>query len=105
MRKRNYRAGVAAVLVGAILFSPLLCGMPCLEARGMRAGAAVEAAAPAEELVGEFAESAVVGCVLTHVVLNVDLSEWEDVFEAGTLVWVGVVAVEVIGAIERGWRG
>ena len=109
MWKKNYRkavaAGVAAVLVGAILFSPLLCGMPCLEARGMRAGAAVEAAAPAEELVGEFAESAVVGCVLTHVVLNVDLSEWEDVFEAGTLVWVGVVAVEVIGAIERGWRG
>ena len=109
MWKKNYRkavaAGVAAVLVGAILFSPLLCGMPCLEARGMRAGAAVEAAAPAEELVGEFAESAVVGCVLTHVVLNVDLSEWEDVFEAGTLVWVGVEAVEVIGVIERGWGG
>ena len=58
MLKKNYRkavaAGVAAVLVGAILFSPLLCGMPCLEARGVQSGAAVEAAAPEEELVGEF---------------------------------------------------
>jgi hypothetical protein len=109
MLKKNDRkavaAGVAAVLAGAILFSPLLCGMTCLEERGVQAGAAVESAAPAGELVGEFAESAVVGCVLTHVVLNIDLGEWADALNEGNWVWVGVEAVEMIGAIERGWRG
>jgi hypothetical protein len=106
MLKKNYRkavaAGVAAVLVGAILFSPLLCVMPCLEARGMRVGAAVEAGAPAEELVGELAESAVLGCVLTHVVSQLDFSGWTDVVRVGTWVWVGVEVVKVFDGV---WRG
>jgi hypothetical protein len=105
MLKRNYRAGVAAILVGAVLFSPLLCGMTCLEARGNRSSVAAEVAPSAEELAGEFVGSEVVGCVLTHLVLDIDLSGWEDVFELGNLVWVGVEGVELIGAIGRGWRG
>ena len=104
MWKKNYRkavaAGVAAVLVGAILFSPLLCGMPCLEARGMRAGAAVEAAAPAEELVGEFAERPVVGCVLTHVVSQLDFSGWTEGLQVGTWVWVGMEMGKLVTVVE-----
>jgi hypothetical protein len=105
MLKKNYRAEIAAILAGAALFSPLLCGMTCLEARGNRPSVAAEVAPSAEELAGEFVGSAVVGCVLTHLVLNIDLSGWEDVFELGNLVWVGVEGVELIGAIGRGWRG
>jgi hypothetical protein len=104
MLKKNYRkavaAGVAAVLVGAILFSPLLCGMTCLEARGMQSRAAVEAAAPAEELVGEFAESAVVRCVLTHVVSKIDFSELTDQVEVGNWVWVGVEVGKSVKVVE-----
>jgi len=107
MRKTNYRAvvaaGVAVVLAGAVFFSPLLCGMTCLEARGARPDAAAEFAPTVEELAGEFVGSDVVACVLTHVVLNVDFSGWGDVFTGGTWIWAGVEAVELTGAIGRGW--
>ena len=103
MRKRNYRAGVAAVLVGAVLFSPLLCGMTCLETRGVRPSVATEVAPTVGELAGEFVGSGVVGCVLMHVVWDIDFSGWEDSFTSGSWIWVGVEAVELIGAIGRGW--
>ena len=103
MRKRNYRAGVAAVLVGAVLFSPLLCGMTCLETGVGNSGAAAEVMVPAGELAGGFAVSAVVGCVLTHVVLNIEWSDWTDVLNIGNWVWVGVEAEELVSAI--GWSG
>ena len=102
MLNTNYRAVVAAVLVGAALFSPLLCGMTCLEARGIRPSAAVEVVPPAEELGAELAVSAMIGCVLTHVVLNIDLSDWADVLNYGNWVWVGVEAVELVSAIHLG---
>jgi hypothetical protein len=105
MGKRNYRTGVAAVLVGAFLFSPLLCGMTCLEAHGGNSSAAAEVMAPAGELAGEFAVSAVVGCVLTHVIFSIDFSDWTDVLKDWDWVWVGVEVVELVGGIERGWRG
>jgi hypothetical protein len=104
MLKKNYRkavaAGVAAVLAGAILCSPLLCGMTCLEGRGIGAGAAVEAGAPAEELVGELAESAVLGCVLADVVLKIDLGEWADALNEESWVWVGVEAGRLVTVVE-----
>jgi len=100
MLKRNYRAVVAAILAGAALFSPLLCGMTCLEERGIKPSAAVEVMPSAQELVAEFAESGVVGCVLTHLVLHIELSDWADVLSDGNWVWVGVEAVELVGAIE-----
>jgi hypothetical protein len=102
MGKRKYRAGVAAVLVGAVLFSPLLCGTTCLGARGGNLGAAAEIDTPAVEIAGKFAESAVVGCVLTHVVLNIDVSEWADVLNDGNWVWVGVEGVELVQGVLRG---
>jgi len=106
MRKTNYRtveaAGVAVVLAGAVLFSPLLCGMTCLEAHGARPEVAAEFAPTVEELAGEFVGSAVFGCVLTHVVLEVNFSEWEDVLNDGNWVWVGVEVVELIEGALRG---
>jgi hypothetical protein len=103
MRNGKYRTVVAAVLVGAVLFSPLLRGMTCLESRGVGPSPATEVLPPAEELAGEISESEVVGCVLTHVVLNIDVSEWVGAVQGETLVWVGFKAVELVGAIEREW--
>jgi hypothetical protein len=101
MLKRNYRTVVAAVLVGAALFSPLLCGMTCLEGRGVQAGAAVEVAPAAGEFLGEFVESGVVGCVLTHVILRVDASDWGEIARVGIWVWAGVETVRSVGVIGR----
>jgi sirohydrochlorin ferrochelatase len=101
MRKKIYRAVVAAVLVGAVLFSPLLCGKTCLEARGGKQSEAAEVVAPAAELAGEFAKSAVVGCVLTHVVLSIDVNGWTDVLNDGNWLWVGVEAVELVRGVLR----
>ena len=106
MLKRNYRAvvaaGVAVVLAGAALLSPLVCGMPCLEARGIGPGAALEVVSPAEDLAAEFAESALVGCVLSHLVSKIDFSEWANQVDVLTWVWVGV---EVLRLSDEAWRG
>jgi hypothetical protein len=102
MGKSKYRTVVAAVLAGVVLFSPLLCGMTCLEGRGVRPDVVTETVAPAAELAGEFAVSGVVGCVLTHVVLNIDLSGWADVLNDGSWVWIGVEVVEMVRGALRG---
>lgn len=102
MSSRKYRKVVAAVLVGAVLFSPLLCGMSCLETNGIRPSAAVESASQAEELAAEFVGSALVGCVLSHVVSKIDLSRWTDQVDVVTWVWVGVV---VLRLSDEAWRG
>ena len=100
MGNRKYRTVVAAVLAGAVLFSPLLCGMSCLETSGGNSSSGVEVA-PAAELAGEFAVSVVVGCVLTHVILNIDGSEWAELARVGTWVWVGAETVRLVGAAPK----
>ncbi len=92
MGKRKIRAGIAAVLAGAVLFSPLVCGMSCLEARVSRASAGAEIVRPAEELVAGFVESAVVGCLLTHVASKID---WTERVDVEGLVQVGVAVVRL----------
>ncbi len=102
MGKRKIRAGIAVVLAGVVLFSPLVCGMSCLEARVSRANAGAEIVRPAEELVAGFVESAVVGCVLTHVASKIDFSEWTERVDVEELVRVGVEALRFFGRI---WQG
>jgi hypothetical protein len=108
MGKSKYRSVVAAVLAGVVLFNPLLCAMTCRDVRGVRPDVAAEVVSPVEDLAGESAESAVVGCLLTHVVLNIDLGEWADVANVGNWVWVGVKAVPLLGGIAGelwAWTG
>ena len=101
MGAKKYRTVVAAILTGAILFSPLLCGMTCLEEQGIEAKSGVEFVLPAKELVAGFAESAVVGCVIPHLVSKIDFSEWADQVDVATWVWVGV---EVLRMFSEVWR-
>jgi hypothetical protein len=102
MGTRKYRTVVAAILIGAFLFSPLLCGMSCLESNGITASAAVESAPRAEELAAEFVGSALVGCVLSHLVSKIDFGEWADQVDVVTWVWVGVA---VLRMSDEAWRG
>jgi hypothetical protein len=101
MDTRKYRTVVAAVLVGVVLCSPLLCGMSCLENHVIRASVAGEIASPVEELVMEFARSVLVGCVLTNVVSKIDFSEWTGQVDVMTWVWVGM---EVLRLSDEAWR-
>ena len=100
MGTKKYRTVVAAILAGAILFSPLLCGMTCLEEQGIEAKSGVEFVLPAEELVAGFAESAVVGCLLTRVVTKIDWSEWAEGVDVEGLVRLGVATLRVL---DRVW--
>jgi hypothetical protein len=100
MRKRKYRTVVAAILAGVVLFSPLLCGMTCLEERGIEAKSGGEFVLPAEELVAGFAESAVVGCLLTRVLPKIAFSEWVERVDVEGVVRLGVEALRVF---DRVW--
>jgi hypothetical protein len=102
MLNRNYRTVVATVLAGVAVFTPLLCGMTCLETRGIRPSVGAEVAPSAGELAGEFMGSAAVGRVLTHLVWDIDLSGWTEKVDVESLVWVEVVALESVRAV---WRG
>jgi hypothetical protein len=111
MGNRKYRTVVAAVLAGAVLFSPLLYGMTRLEGCGAGPSAGVEFVPPVGELAAEFAESAVVECVVTGVVSKIDFSEWTERVDVERLVRVGVEALRVFdrvwgrGVWGRGVRG
>jgi hypothetical protein len=98
MLNRNYRTVVRTVLVGAAVFSPLLCGMTCLETRGIRPSVGAEVASSA----GEFVGSAAVGCLLTHLVWDSDLNGWTEKVDLESLVWVGVAALESVRGVSRG---
>jgi hypothetical protein len=95
MGKRKYRTVVAAVLAGAVLFSPLLCGMTCLGTRGGNSNTGV-VVAPAMELAGESVVSRVVGCVLTQVILSIDGGEWAELARVGSWFWVGLEIVRFV---------
>ena len=99
MLKGKYRTVVAAVLVGAALFSPLLCGMSCLETNEIRPSADVENAPGAKELAAEFVGRTLV-CVLSHLVSKIDFSEWADQVDVVTWVWVGL---EVLQLSDEAW--
>jgi hypothetical protein len=88
MLMKKHRLVVAAVLAGAVLGSPLLCGMTCVETPAHGASAAVEAAPAVGEFAGKVVESGAVGCVLTHVVLKIDVSEWMDAVLEEELPWM-----------------
>jgi len=100
MGNRKYRTVIAAVLAGAILFSPLVCGMSCLEARVSRASAGAELVQQVEDLMTGFAVSAVVGCVGTRVVSKIDFSEWAERVDVERLVRVGAEALRMF---DRVW--
>jgi len=101
MGNRKCRTVAAAVLAGAVLFSPLVCAMSCLETQLGETGAPVEVGPVAGELVGEVLENGVVWCLLAHVVLRVEWSEWVELARAGSWVWVGAEAVRMF---DSGWR-
>ena len=99
MSTRKYRMVVAAILAGVALFSPLLCGMTCLEERGIAQKSGAEFVLPTEELVAWLVESGVVGCLLTRVVPKIDLSEWAERVDVEQGARMGIETLRVLGRV------
>jgi hypothetical protein len=99
MGNRKCRTVAAAVLAGAVLFSPLVCATSCLETQLGETDTLVEVVPAAEAFMDEIVDSKVVWCLLAQVVLRVELSESVELALAGSWVWVGL---EIVRFVEDG---
>jgi len=103
MLKINYlavvMAAVAAFVVGAVWYSPLLFGKAYMEVRGMNPGALAHMKMPAAEMLGEFAKNLVIAFVLAHFVARLGVGDWEGAVQLGLWVWVGFQAMLLMGAV------
>ena len=103
MLKTNYLAvvvaAVAAFVVGAVWYSPLLFGKAYMEVRGMNPGAMADMRPPAGELLGEFAKNLVIAFVLAHFVVRLGVGDWKGAVQLGLWVWVGFQAMLLMGAV------
>jgi hypothetical protein len=103
MLKINYVAVVVAALaafvVGALWYSPLLFGKAYMEVRGMNPDAMADMRPPAAELLGEFAKNVVVAFVLAHFVVSLGVGDWKSAVRLGLWVWVGFQAMLLMGAV------
>ncbi len=103
MLRMNYWAialgAVAAFMVGALWYSPLLFGKAYMQVRGMNPDAMADLRPPAGELLGELVKNLVVAFVLAHFVVRLDVADWKGALQLGLWVWVGFQAMLLMGAV------
>ena len=93
-------AAVAAFLVGAIWYSPLLFGEAYVALLRRAAPAAlVEMGGSPGEIAGEFLRGLVVASVLAHVMQRTRAAGWRASLRLGLLTWVGFQATLLLGAV------
>jgi hypothetical protein len=102
MPKTNYlavvAAAVAAFVVGAFWYSPLLFGKAYMMLRGIDPAIA-SMRPPAGELVGEFARYLVVAYVLARFVVLLGIVDAMSAVRLALWVWVGFQATLLVGAV------
>lgn len=91
-------AAVAAFMVGAVWYSPLLFGKAYAELRGLAADAVAATRPPIGELLGEFARNLVVAVVLAGFAAQLSVGDWKAGLQLGACVWVGFQAMLLLGA-------
>lgn len=91
-------AAVAAFVLAAVWYSPLLFGKAYLELRGMNPDAMADMRPPAWELLGEFVRNLVIAFVLAHFVVRLGVVDWKGAVQLGLWVWVGFQAMLLMGA-------
>src|SRR2546422_9534001 len=103
MLRMNYLAivvaAVAAFVVGAVWYSPLLFGKAYMEVRGMDPAAMADMRPRAGELLGELAKNLVVAFVLAHFVVRLGVGDLKGAVQLGLWVWVGFQAMLLMGAV------
>ena len=103
MPKVNYLAvfvaAIAAFVLGAVWYSPLLFGKAYMEVSGMNPGVMADMRPPAGELLGEFAKNLVIAVALAHFVVRLGVGDWKGAVQLGLWVWVGFQAMLLMGAV------
>ena len=92
-------AAIAAFVVGALWYSPLLFGKAYMEVTGMDAAAMADMTPPVGELLGEFARNLVVAFVLAHLIARLGAGDWKAAVQLGLWVWMGFQAMLLMGAV------
>ncbi len=103
MLKTNYVAvvvaAVAAMVVGAVWYSPLLFGRAYMELRGMNPDAMADMRPAAGELLAEFVRYLIIAFVLAHFIAPLGVGDWKGAVQLGLWVWVGFQAMLLMGAV------
>jgi hypothetical protein len=92
-------AAVAAFVVGAVWYSPLLFSKAYMNLRGLNPDATADTSPPVGELLGEFVRYLVVAFVLAYFVVRLGVSDWMGAVQLGLWVGVGFQATLLIGAV------
>ncbi|MCI0330082.1 MAG: DUF1761 domain-containing protein [candidate division Zixibacteria bacterium] len=92
-------SALAAFVVGAVWYSPLLFGKAYLELRGIVPGAVADITPSAAELLGEFVRNFVIAFVLAHFLVGLGFDNWKGAMQLGLWVWVGFQAMMLLGAL------
>jgi hypothetical protein len=91
-------AAVAAFVVGAVWYSPLLFGNSYMKLRGLDPSALADMRPPVGEIAGEFVRNLVVAFVLAYFVVRLG-GGWLGAVQLGLWVWVGFPAMILLGSV------
>src|SRR5438045_260568 len=92
-------AAVAALVVGAVWYSPLLFGKAYMKLRGMNADATTNRRPPAGELIAEFVRYLVIAFVLALFVVRLGVVGLTSALELGLWLWFGFQAMLLLGSV------
>jgi hypothetical protein len=92
-------AAVAAFVVGAVWYSPLLFARAYMQVRGMNPDTMADMRPRPRELLGELLKNLVVAVVLAHFVVRLGVVGLIGALQLGLWVWVGFQAMLLMGAV------
>ncbi|MFN0104010.1 MAG: DUF1761 domain-containing protein [Bryobacteraceae bacterium] len=101
--KVNYFAvlvtAVAALVQGAVWYSPLLFAHEWMTLRGIHPGALADMTPPPGALIAEFVRCLVVAFALAHLVTRLGVVRWTGALQLGALLWIGFQAMAIAGSV------
>jgi hypothetical protein len=90
-------AAVAAFVVGAVWYTPLLFGQAYMRLRGIELGAVADMGLPVGEMLGELARNLVIAFVLAYFVGRLGVVGWREALQLGLWVGTGIQAMLLLG--------
>lgn len=100
MHRINYWAvvvaAIAAFVMSAVWYSPLLFGKVWMELRGMNP---TDVKMSAGMMIGEFVRTLVIAYVFARFLLLLGVFDWKGAFQLGLWVWIGFWAMVLLGSV------
>src|SRR5688500_10691643 len=92
-------AAVAAFMMSAVWYSPLLFGNAYMKLRGINPDTMAEMKMPAGKILVEFVRAIVVAFVLASFVVRLGVGDWPDAAKLGLWMWLGFPAMILLGSV------